>query len=180
MAASNQPHKSTATPREIESWKLELAQSRIRFFRIPKDDREDALHDLIVELIQHRFDPAQPNGAKESTAVFALIDNRLKMMLRSEGRARRRMEKYQAQYAAGSDEDTFLAVDDPTPLNIDVRSAVAGLEPSQRDIALRLARGQSIAAIARELGCGWHAVERSIVEIRHMFEAKGLDAWLGR
>jgi len=178
MSERNLSAKSTAAPREIEPWKLQMAKRRIRSFHIPRDDREDALHDLVVELLQHRFDPSQDGGGSESTAVFALIDNRLKMMLRSGGRARRRMETFRAQYAL-DDEETFQAVEDPAPLmNDEVRAAVAGLEPGLREIATRLARGQSISAIAKETGRGWHTIERSITQIRRVFEAKELGAWL--
>jgi len=180
MVANNQPETNDRESREIEQWKLDLAMSRIRFFHFPKDEWEDLLHDLVVDILLFEFDPLRSNGAKESTVIFAMVDKRLKMMMRTRNRSRQRMRQYQAEQTAGASEDAFLAFEDITPLSMDVRAAMGTLSPCQQDIIHRLAKGQSVTHIARHLHCGWHTLERTLAGIRRRFDAMGLRAWMGR
>jgi len=55
--------------------------------------------------------------------------------------------------------------------------AVDGLAPEDRDLCRALADGESIDAIARRLGCGWHTVKRRVDRVRERFAQMGLDEY---
>ena len=63
-------------------------------------------------------------------------------------------------------------------LVIDVREAVARLEPQQQLVCQLLGQGQSVASIAARLGSGWHTIRRIIEHIHTRFLAMGLDGWI--
>ncbi|MBI5724305.1 MAG: sigma-70 family RNA polymerase sigma factor [Planctomycetes bacterium] len=180
MVANTQAGMDAGKPHELEQWKLDLALSRIRFYHFPKDDWDDILHELAVDILKFKFDPQRSNGAKESTVIFAMVDKRLKMMMRTRKRERQRMRQYQVNQTDGTDEDTFMAVEDSTPMNMDVRNAMETLTPQQQDVIRRLAGGQSVKQIASHLNCGWHTIDRIIAEVRRRFDAMGLRGWVGR
>lgn len=152
----------------IEPWKVRLICQRARRMGFRGQDLDDAQQQVILALLDFRFDSAKSNGAKEATALTAVIDRQLALIRRSESRARRRIEM-----AKDSCEESYEATE--TVLVIDVKSAMESLSDLDQRICRELALGSSINELARTLGIGWHAVRARIVSIRQHFQRLGLS-----
>jgi len=162
----------------VERWKVRLVLRRARRLGVPRGEWDDALQEIVPHVARFRYDPGQSNGATESTALIALVDNRLKMLLRQKTREERREKRYAARRG--------LAADGPDPhrhdaaaLRLDVHTALAGLSSHELLVCRRLSEGGRISQIARDLGASWHRVERMVVGLRGVFGAMGLDGYLG-
>jgi hypothetical protein len=155
---------------EVPQWKVNLALGRIRAFGFPKDDWQDVLQDVVVDIMKFRFDAARANGAKESTALCAVVNNRLMSIMRGRERLRDRT----LQHAAA----VSVLYEDRTELELDVRMVVASLAPFAQAVCTGLARGDSRHQIALALGCGWYKVDRAVEAIRARFEELDLEDWL--
>jgi len=155
---------------QVPQWKVNLALGRIRAFGFPRDQWQDVLQEVVIDILKFRFDTTRSNGAKESTALCAVVNNRLKSIMRNGERSRERTR----QYAAA----TSLLYEDRTELQLDVRSVVASLAPFEQTVCAGLARGDSRHQIALALGCGWYKVDRAVVAVRARFEELGLEDWL--
>lgn len=156
----------------IEQWKINLALSRIRAFDFPKDQWPDLLQRLVLAMSQFQFDPN--NGAKESTALYTLINHQLNSVRRAQMREEQRLARHRACTVIRS-----IAQEDRIDLRLDVRLAVAALPALQRSVCIGLLQGDTVNQIAANLGCTWHAVRRVVARIRARFAALGLDAWVG-
>jgi len=156
----------------LEQWKVNLALARIRAFRVPRDEWPDALQRLVLAMLRFRFDPQR--GAKESTALCRLINNRLTSMLRSWHRERDRLARHHAEAEHGG----HLVYEDNVALRFDVRLAVAQLPALERIVCAYLMRGDSVRQIAARLGKSWPTVQRIVGHVRRRFEAIGLNAWV--
>jgi DNA-directed RNA polymerase specialized sigma24 family protein len=158
----------------IEKWKVDLIVLRARRLGFRRQDLEDAQQQIVVALLAFTFDPQRSNGATEETAVTALIDHQLLAL-------RRARERY-ASRVSGSDEDLrndqVLAVDcDQAKHSFvasDVETAMAGMSPAAREVCNSLADGLSLNEISRQMGVGWHTVERQVRSIRQCFEQVGI------
>jgi RNA polymerase sigma factor (sigma-70 family) len=136
------------------------------------DEIEDVQQELILDVMSFRYETAKSNGATETTALIALIDNRLKKMVRAQARYRAHVDQFR-QEAERSYEP--LADDQRA---IDVRDVVETLPPREKKVSCLLGRGYSKHEIARMLGCGWHTVDRIVGRIRERFEECGPDVWM--
>jgi len=155
---------------KVPQWKVNLALGRIRAFGFPKDEWQDVLQELVVDLMAFRYDPAKANGAKESTALCSVVNNRLMTIVRGRERSRARLRRHGAVVPT--------AYEDRTPLRLDVRTVVASLTPFERAVCAGLARDDSRHQIAQALGRGWHTVDRAIGAIQARFEELGMEDWL--
>lgn len=164
----------------IEDWKIRLALSRMKAMGLPPNLWPDALQQLAVAITQFRFDPERASGAKESTALCALINHRLTTMLRVEQRERERVARYRESLGLTGrrNGEQLIAQDDASELRLDVQMAVAALPTTERDVCARLMRGHTIRRIAADLGCSWRAARRVVEHIRARFEHVGLDGWV--
>ena len=169
MAARNRTQFSSYEGK-VPQWKVNLTLGRIRAFGFPKDEWQDVLQDVVVDIMKFRFDAARANGAKESTALCAVVNNRLMSIMRGRERSRDRTRRHAAAVP-------FL-YEDRTELQLDVRSVVASLAPFEQTVCAGLARGDSRHQIALALGCGWYKVDRAVEAIRARFEELGLEDWL--
>ena len=151
----------------VEPWKAKLIVERARRLGIPPQQWSDIQQEIILDVIDFRFDPAKSNGAKISTLLTAIIDNRLKMILRTAARQQDRIGQPKP--------DVF---EDTTALRLDVRQALTSLSPRQKAVCLRLSRGESISQIARALGCGRATIRRLKDGIQQWFTYMGLDGWV--
>lgn len=151
----------------LEPWKVRLICRRARQMGFRGQDLDDAQQQVVLALLDFRFDSAKSNGAKEATALTAVIDRQLALIRRSESRARRRIEM-----AKDSCEESYEATE--TILVIDVKSAMKSLSNLDQRICRELALGSSINELARTLGIGWHAVQARIESIRQQFQLLGL------
>ena len=157
----------------IECWKVELALRRIRRFGFPRHEWNDALQELVMEILCFNYDSDRANGATEATVLCSLINNQLMTMQRAKERRRRKLEEHMARLR---DED-FSCLD-KTPLCLDVQEAASTLTPYERHICAGLRQGDSVRQIARNLGSTWHAVKGAILGIRARFQAMGLEGWV--
>ena len=151
----------------IEPWKVRLIVERAKRFKIPPQQWPDIQQEIILDIMDFRFDPTKSNGAKLSTLLTAIIDNRLKKILRTAARHQDRTD-----YARSE------VFEETTPLRLDVRQALTRLSPREKAVCLRLSRGDSTSQIARALGCGRATVRRLKDSIRDQFAAVGLDGWV--
>jgi len=152
----------------VPQWKVNLALSRIKAFGFPKDQWPDILQHLVIEMVDFEFDAA--SGAKESTALCAVLNNHLMKLVRTEERARARNERHKFEVPAVCDE--------PTALFMDVRSALPALTSRERAVCEGLGRGESVHRIAQDLGCAWRTVDRIVEAVRVKFRRLGLDGWV--
>lgn len=155
----------------IEQWKVDLIIERARFMRMRRHEYPDVLQTLVPELMKFRYDPAHSNGAQERTVLITVIDNHLRWMRRTIKRYRGHVERFGWTRTKFSSEEV-------KPVKIDVADAIAKLTPDEQAVCHGLAESRSIHDIAKQLGCGWHTVERLIRGIRQQFAALGLDEWV--
>jgi hypothetical protein len=159
-----------------------LARSRIAAMGFPRYRWNELLQRLACELLDFRYDAARPEGAKESTAVCALINNQLVSVHRDDARERARTVPLADVLPDPDSEDEapkeFCVVDDNERV-IDVRDAIASLPEPEQAVCHGLLAGESPNEIARRLGCSWHTVRRRMDHIRRRFEELGLGDWVG-
>lgn len=137
----------------------------------PSDQWPDLLQRLVPAIAQFQFDPN--NGAKESTALFALINHQLTTVRRSQAREEQRLARHRSNLVVRP-----AACEDHTDLRLDVRLAVAALPALEQSVCVGLMEGGTINQIAVHLGCTWHAVSRIIGRIHDRFADIGLDGWV--
>lgn len=153
----------------VAPWKVELIVIRAKRMRFHDCEIEDAQQEIIFDILAFRYDPTHPNGATERSALTSLIDNRLRNIVRARMRYRAKVECVEP---APEDYDPT----DELQMAIDVRDAVAALDPRQQRVCADLADGYSRRQIARRMGCGWHRVNRLVDEVRDHFRSRGLGA----
>ena len=153
----------------VEEWKVDLIAARARRMGFRWDEIPDIQQRIIMEVLAFEFD--ESNGAKESTALQAIIDNNLKKMCRTTARYRSHLERLVHERPLETD---FIAEE----CAIDVRLAVAQLPEREQTVCQALAAGCSKHEIAQRLQCGWHTVDRLILRIREHFRDIGLDGYV--
>lgn len=151
----------------FEPWKVKLICQRARRMGFRGCDLDDAQQQVVLALLDFRFDSAKSNGATEATALTAVIDRQLAMIRRSEARAKQRLEIAQERC-----EEAYEATE--MILAIDVASAIALLPELDQRICRELAQGNSINQLANTLGISWHSARAHIEAIRRHFEELGL------
>ena len=150
-----------------EAWKVSLLIRRAKRFGFRRHNLEDAVQEIILDVIQFKYVPEKSNGASEMTALTAMIDNRLMAMLRSSTRYQAYLEKYQKTVEGEYDPDA-------KNMNVaDVRTVVSALPTDQQAICHALAAGNTKHQVAQALGYGWHRVARAVQAIRSRFEERG-------
>lgn len=155
----------------IEPWKVKLIISRAKRCGFKPHEYPDALQEAVLVVLEFKYDPNHAAGASECTALVPIIDNRLRNMKRAATRYRQRLDRLSQQI-------TEFSTEEIDPRVIDVASAVADLSPRQQQVCRGLADGLSIAQLARQMGCGWHTVQRIIDGLRQRFEDLGLKGWV--
>ncbi len=163
----------------IDKSKVDLIAARARRLGFRRQDIEDAQQQIVLVLMDFRFDAAKSNGATEKTVITAIIDRQLLAIRRS----RRRY----ASHVAGSEHiplDVADATDSKTSqrqfaMMVDLEKARTHLSSEAREICDSLAGGSSLNAIAEQMGLSWHTVRRQVVQIRQCFVRLGIDATIG-
>ena len=155
----------------VERWKVDLIAARARRMGFRQDEIPDVQQQIILDVIAVRFDSERSNGAKESTALQALIDNQLKNICRASARYQTHLERLGAEQSLETDFE-------PEELAADVRETLASLSDREQDVCIALAKGESKHEIAGRLGCGWHTIDRLVRRIREHFAECGLDGYL--
>jgi len=150
----------------LERWKVRLALRRARRMGFREDELDDVMQELALTLAGVEYDAANENGAKEETVLTSVIDRQLCKMRRTSSRR----DDLEQQIAISADE-TYND-ENGTPRS-DVETVVGMLDDQQRHVCDLLSQGYSKSAIAKELGCGWHTVDRIVRDIRGQFQQHG-------
>ena len=151
----------------VEAWKVELIASRAKRFGVRRQDLEDAQQEIVLDILEFRFDEAKANGACERTALTSLIDRRLMTFARSKRRYEKHVEPAPNPCSDKSDgREPFAEPMETHSLALDVRDAIAGLSAEEQAVCAALAEGESIAEIARRLGRSWHAANKLVDRLR--------------
>jgi len=162
----------------LEDWKVRLMVSRARRLGFRPHEIDDALQEIVLDVLAFRFDRARSNGATGATALTAVIDKRLRMVRRAWRRYQQLVARFRADRGVDEARDRWPEpVEDETELMaMDVREAVARLPLPQRRLCKSLVREGSLARIARRDRCGWHTVRRSVENLRRRLA--GLKGWV--
>ena len=150
----------------LKQWKVKLALNRARRMGFRDDELDDVIQELALTLMGVKYHETNANGASEKTVLTSIIDRQLFKMRRD--RACR--ERYEARVALSGDE-TYDNED--IRRRLDVETVVGKLDGKQRQVCDLLSQGYPKSAIAEQLGCGWHAVDRIVRDIRGQFEVDG-------
>ena len=160
----------------IDDWIIDLVHHRARMRGFRADEMPDVEQDLAPEIATFTYDPAK--GASRKTALTALIDRRLAMLLRARARRHKRQTVYYALHVRDESSDDHADAHRADDLAMDLQQAIAGLDARERLVCEALLVGTSRLAIARQLQVGRHEVDCIINRIRDQFTATGLQAWL--
>ncbi len=151
----------------VERWKSKLIVERARRMGFRPDEIPDLQQQMILDVMQFRFDVSKSNGASERTVLQSLIDNHLRKARRSYSRYRACMDRVERD-ALGA---CVLPQGD---IVHDVRAAVMELTEREQLVCQALSMGYSKCEIAQGLGCGWHTVERIKSRVKKLLEDRGL------
>ena len=165
----------------IERWKLNLAVSRFKAFRIPPQDWRDMMQELAMVLIRFRHRPAKSNGAKPETALCTVINRRLCAILRGPARDQERIDARIAELGLTGDpeaDEQKLSYEEPTALQLDVRQQLAAMTPFEQAVCREVVRCKNTRRIAKKLDCDWHTVRRTVMRICRKLEAGGLHGYV--
>jgi DNA-directed RNA polymerase specialized sigma24 family protein len=152
----------------VESWKMDLVESRARRKGIQAGCVDDLQQELIFDVMNFRYEAEKSNGASEKTVFTGIVDRCLANHIRSESRYKSHVERFKT---------TANQVCDPSvheQIAIDVRAAMESLTQDEKALCIAIMEGYSPNEIAQMRGCGWHAIERSMRRIRRQFEKYGL------
>ena len=152
---------------------LELITRRVRYHRIPPDELDDLQQQIVPLLIDFRYDPAIANGASETTAMVAVIDNQIKTHRRARRRYRRKIERFQMQTREPS-----TTPHDQVDLRLDLERVLAQLSERDRAICQQLGQGHTTTDIAQRLNCGRDTVDYAVWRLRKVFKDAGLQIWV--
>jgi RNA polymerase sigma factor (sigma-70 family) len=153
--------------------KLELVRGRAVRFGIRRHDLEDAVQDVILDLLEFTPDPEKSNGASESTILIAVIDRRLMEWLRTRNRYRGMVERCGAMLPSEEElsTDSNIVASDTA---MDVAAVLANLPEFEQRVARMLSQGHAPYSIADELGVGRRAVSAAMEVIRERLSDAGL------
>jgi DNA-directed RNA polymerase specialized sigma24 family protein len=164
----------------LDRWKVRLMAKRASRLGFRPHEIDDAMQELVLDVMAFRYDPAKSNGASEATALTAVIDNRLRTIRRGWRRYQRHVEALRAKLGGDEVRDRWPEpVEDETALLVlDVREALALLSARERRLCRALLAGQTLAEVARRRGCDWHVRARVLAHVCRRFQALGLEGWL--
>lgn len=160
----------------IDDWKIDLIHHRARLQGFRPDEMPDVEQDIALEIVNFQHDPAK--GGSEKTALTALIDRRLTMIIRCRVRRQKRQAKY---YELNERPEASCDIRDAhrdDDMTMDVGEALSALDERSQVVCAELAQGTSRLAIAKRLQVSRYEVDRIIDVIRNRFTAAGLQAWL--
>ena len=160
--------------------KLELIRIRARRLGFCRHDLEDAIQEIAITILDFEYDPENEHGASESTALTTVIDNRLISLIRSQRSftdlLSRVTDELVADYSGYEDGPCETQSLESSMLQIDLGTVMETMDEEMQQVCQRLMAGESIKAIAKTFGYGWHRVDRIVAQIRERLEAAGLNS----
>lgn len=170
-SASSDAKKQALTIEE----KLDLIRSRAKRFGLRRHDLEDAVQDVMLDLLEFTPDPEKTNGASESTILIAVIDRRLMECRRTQKRYQDMVDRCGTMLPSGDElmAESGVAANETA---LDVTTLLADLPEFEQQVGQMLSEGHTATsiAIARELGISRRAVSESVAAIRERFTSAGL------
>ena len=161
--------------------KLNLVKSRARIMGFRRHDLEDAVQEVMLSVLEFQYDPEQPNGGTETTALTTVIDRKL-VSLKRVNRRHARIARWATDELAArcqGFEDGPCIEDDLAEHRVtseEVASIIATMDDDMQQVCQLLLDGQSENAIAEQLGMGWQRVARLVALIRERLETAGFTA----
>lgn len=174
----------------FEDWETAMARRAVARFRAAHPWLTGLdFDDLLQECLSHwyfnrgRFRPDA--GASRATFMSTVLANHLKFILRTQLADKRKAGHLSLSLDDPADDDGVTLADmipteeteSDSALNIDVRSALAGLTPLEKSICYLISQGYPVAQIAEALGKPRSTVRDRIRRIREAFSRKGLDKY---
>jgi hypothetical protein len=157
----------------IEEWQIKLAIARMMRFRVPQEAWQDTMQELAIVVHEFAFDASKAHAASEQTILCRLLDNRIRMLARTNARRRALVERLGRM--SQSEEDGH------TPEGIasdgEVRQLIAAFTPLQQRICWGLMNGLSALQIATLTGRHYTTICRHVGHIRQAFADRGFDTW---
>lgn len=161
--------------------KLDLVKSRARIMGFRRHDLEDAMQEVMLSVLEFQYDPDQPNGGSEATALTTVIDRKLVSLKRVNRRHARIAQRATDELDASCQgfEDGPCIEDDSAERRLtseEIASIIATMDDDMQQVCRLLMDGHSENAIAEQLGMGWQRVARLVSLIRERLEAAGFTA----
>ncbi len=160
--------------------KLNLIKSRARLMGFRRHDREDAVQEVMLAVLEFEYEPGKPNGGSESTAITTIIDRKLIDLKRAKRCYARLIDQTTDHLSAeyqGCNDGPF-EVDrsgEERVAGAEIETVIGGLDAESQQVARLLMDGLTQNAIAEQLGMGWQRVARLVAAIRECLEAAGLN-----
>lgn len=161
--------------------KLDLVKCRARIMGFRRHDLEDAVQEVMLSVLEFEYDPEQPDGGAETTALTTVIDRKLVSLKRVNRRHARIAQWATDELAAKCQglEDGPSSEDDRANHCLtkeEVACIIAKMDDDMQQVCQLLMDGQTTNAIAAQLGMGWERVVRLVSLIRERFAAAGFNS----
>ncbi|HQL76267.1 MAG TPA: ECF-type sigma factor [Phycisphaerae bacterium] len=157
----------------MEEWQIKLAIARMMHFRVPQEAWQDTMQELAIVVHQFTFDPEKAHAASEKTILCRLMDNRIRMLARSNARRLAMLERLGQM--TQNEEDTHAP--DGIAFDSEVRQLVDSLTPLQQQVCEQLMNGLGEFQIAKALGRHYTTICRNVHHIRKAFADRGFNPW---
>ncbi len=161
--------------------KLDLVKSRARIMGFRRHDLEDAVQEVMLSVLEFQYDPEQPNGGTETTALITVIDRRLISLKRVNRRHARIVERATDELAyASQGYDDGPRIEDHTAeeriVSEELESLISDMDEEMQQVCRMLMAGRRTRSIARRLKMGWRRADELVTAIRERLEAAGFAA----
>jgi len=157
----------------MKQWQIKLAIARMMHFRVPKEAWQDTMQELAIVIHEFTFDADKAHAASEETILCRQMDNRIRMLARSN--ALRVATHDRLGQMTQAEEDMH------TPDNMAAKGELlqlfAALTPLQQTICRGLMNGMSKLEIAAATGRHYTTICRQVRHIRRAFTDGGFDQW---
>ena len=121
-------------------WHTQLIETRGRRMGFAGANLDDAVQDITPRVLAFRYDAERSNGASLRTALTAVVDKSLLAIRRRESRYQKCLERARAAKRT-NDVGEALVYEDPTPLRLDLQTALSQLSDLERQICEALSPG---------------------------------------
>lgn len=157
----------------MEEWQIKLAIARMIHFRVPQEAWPDTMQELAIVVHEFTFDAEKAHAASEETILCRLLDNRIRMLARTN--ARRGMLVERLGKMSQKEEDDYTP--DRIAFNREVQQFVSTLRPVQQQICNELMNGLRDFEIAAITGRHYTTIRRHVRHIRKALAKRGFNTW---
>jgi hypothetical protein len=111
----------------MQEWQVRLAIARIQRIKLPPEAWDETMQELALAIHRFKFDPNKAHAASQETIFCRLIDNRLRMLARKNGRHTALMERMKVMRIEQEDADRH----DSALNDADVQRVLRRMTPRQ-------------------------------------------------